>query len=201
MDIIEPGSLDLDAVHLRIGGIYTADHTPMEKGNKFIVVEHFTDPQGEVIDEKIFDASRMCYALFIAPEDNDTGRHRNILQYHGCVPGEKGRIVGGGLLKVENAKASLSRTSGDFSAEPEDIRKKFSHLLLPELQKLQSAENLSIEVATISFESTNHYWLRFRQVLEVAEKHFGEESREALKRRIGWFKRDEERYRKERAQS
>ncbi len=50
MGIIEPGSLDLDQIHLRIGGIRTSDRLPLTEGNKFVVVEHFVDPEGHAVD-------------------------------------------------------------------------------------------------------------------------------------------------------
>ena len=64
MDIIEPGSLDLDQATLRVGGVMLSDDREiLVKGNKFIVVEHFVDHEGNPVDEKRFDVTTMCYSI------------------------------------------------------------------------------------------------------------------------------------------
>ncbi len=164
MGIIEPGSLDLDTIHLRIGGVKMDNTVPLESGNKFVVAEYFADPDGKSIDEARFDVSRMCYALFVSPEDLIHGRHKWVLSHHPAHP-KTGRIVGGGLMKVKGATGSIENYSGDFSAEPGPVRQKLAGLLQPEMALLLGQESFSMTAELKSLSSINSYWLRYRQVL------------------------------------
>jgi hypothetical protein len=164
MDIIEPGSLDLDQVHLRIGGIKTDKAVPLEEGNKFVVAEYFADPDGKSIDEARFDVSRMCYALFVSPEHPKNGRHKWVLGHHPSQP-KTGRIVGGGLVKAAGNTGSIENYSGDFSAEPGPVRQKLAGLLQSEIARLLGQEGFSMTAELKSLSSINSYWLRYRQVL------------------------------------
>ena len=194
MEFTEPGTLDLKATQLRLGGLLvSSDSAALEKGNKFIVVEHFVDPQGQPIDAVQFDSIRMCYSLFVSPESKSHGRHSNVLGHH-TEYGKIGRIVGGGLLQVFGThQALLSDFSGDFDAEPQSIRQKLAGLLLPELQKIRGADTLTMEVARNSPTRVNYYWFRFRQVLEQFRDHYTADPA-FFDRCVGLYRKEEERH-------
>lgn len=192
MGFIEPGSLHLDAVHLRIGGVKTANYAPLKNGNKFIVAEHFVDPDGKPVNEKQFDVSRMCYSLFISPESR-SGSHERVMKYH-KVEGAIGRIVGGGLLTINAGNATLANHSGDFCAEPASVRARFAALLLPVLQTLPDARDLSVvEGVPEELGDINLYWLRFRQIFEAIEKKYGDDA-EKMQRKINFYRTTEADY-------
>lgn len=170
MGIIEPGSLDLDQVNLRIGGIKTDDRNSLNEGNKFVVVEHFVDREGNPLEARQFDVSSMCYSLFVSPEHSISGRHSGVLRHHNSTE-QKGMIVGGGLLKVSPDGAFLCQYSGDFDTEPLRIREKFGALLLPELKKILGQEIPSLN-CDVHISHTNTYWLRFRQILEDVKNFY-----------------------------
>jgi hypothetical protein len=167
MGITEIGSLDLDTVHVGIGGVIV-DSTTLAKGNKFVVVEHFIDRDGKPVEEKFFDPTRMQYSFFVSPEENtERGRHKWVMNHHNNFVGKIGRTVGGGLLQVRtNNTVDLSLASGDYDAEPQKVRDEVFELLLPILQeKLKKPELVKGYVNTVQL-LVNVYWYRFRQVLE-----------------------------------
>lgn len=192
MGIIEPGSLDLSQTTLRIGAVKLSENRQvLVEGNKFVVVEHHVDHQGNPIDEERFDHRRMCYSLFIAPEPTENGRHVRVLGHHSPISGKTGRIVGGGLLTVKENLIGLQGASIDFNAEPLQQRQQFGQLLLPELKKILGKDALRI-VANTSFWSTNLYWLRFRQILEEMQKD--ESQKERLPDRLQWYRKQEKNF-------
>ncbi len=194
MPILEPGSLDLDTINLRVGGIKTSERPVLERGNKFVVVEHFVGPDGEPIDETRFDTARMCYSLFVAPELNDRwGRHRYVLGHHRSeIKGNTGRTVGGGLLKVDSRhRGKLDDYSVDFRAEPQEVRQKLADLLGPQLKVHLGEEAVTMAPPYGSLRDLNNYWLRFRQILEQVQELYPPQVIDEL---LGTYRKEEEYY-------
>lgn len=179
MSIIEPGSLDIETVNVRIGGIITNDKVRTYEGNKFVVVEEFADVEGHPINQVRFDVSIMCYTLFISPEDSIVGRHRNVLMYHDTTA-MIGRIVGGGSLQVENDdKVWFDNSSGDYGSEPQIVRQRLAELLLPALKISLQQDNLYLKSVSTYPEDTHSYWLRYQQVYSELMQHYDKEGKAA----------------------
>lgn len=195
MAIIEPGSLNLDTIHLRIGGAKTSDRAELKDGNKFVVVEHFVDPEGTPVDAGQFDVQRMCFSLFVAPEKDDQyGRHRNVLCHH-RRQGKIGRIVGGGLLRVlEDQGVILGGYSTDFDSEPLAVRQKLAQLLIPELGRLLVQGNLHSKQVRADVSHVNLYWIRFRQILDQLKEYFGPVMQGEVNEKITQYRQREEYY-------
>ena len=166
---MEPGSMDLELARVSVGGVKLSNREVLQRdGNKFVVVEHHIDAAGQPIEDRQFDAARMCYALFVSPEYGSESRHRYVVNHHRPVVGKIGRTVGGGYLSVSSAgKVQLGSSSMDFHAEPEILRQRFADLLLPILQSTLNDSNLVLSHGKIYPDDINTYWLRYRQIVEA----------------------------------
>ena len=150
MGIVEAGSLDLNTIHLRIGGIKTNNVVPFEKGNKFIIAEHFVDPDGNPVDDEQFDVSSMCYSLFSAPEDENDCLHAAVVGWHD-IEGAFGRFVAGGLLKGKSESKigtlDMSDYSNQFGVEPLVVRQRFAALLITRAKEILKSKEIIASTA------------------------------------------------------
>lgn len=169
MDIVEAGSWDFDQARFRIGGVKTGSRDDVERGNKYVVVEHWIDVDGKPIDAEKFEVATMCYSLFLSP----VGRHIDVLAHLKPIVGKACRIVGGGSVKISrHGDAACDSYSGDFGAEPSEARKILSGLLTVPLQ--QSLPDFSIsEVRPVPQPGyMNLYWLRYAAILQDLEQMY-----------------------------
>ncbi|MEK7591561.1 MAG: hypothetical protein AAB489_05155 [Patescibacteria group bacterium] len=178
-NVIEPGSLDIHEVHLRIGGLITdTDKGKLRTGNKFIVVEHFVTPNGEPVEANAFDVRNNCYSLFTMPKPEvyEHERHKYILSHHTPLRGRTGTIMGGGMLRIMRELMHTDH-SINYGAVPRYLCEQFENLILAVMRERTQVPDLQPKVPVT--EGSNHLyyddqvsfrWLQFRQVAEAARK-------------------------------
>lgn len=178
------GSLDLDAVDLKVGGVLGLTDAPggilqpdqLRHLKKRMVVLEESDSFGLPLIDTVTGVRKSSFILLIGPEGVERGqRHRNVPPAHGHSVQS---VRGGGYLTLEESTLRLEGESTDYGSVPTDLRRRFGFLLSAyfketmDLTMVPEEAFLDVEESPNFDRYTKPFWLRFQQVFKAADERF-----------------------------